>query len=172
MGPRLRKLVLSAHIVFSLGWIGALAGFLALAVVGLASSNAETVRAAYVANDLITWFVIVPFAIASLLTGIVQALATEWGLFRNYWVLFKLLIIVTATFMLLGKTGPIGFVAEVAAETTLASADLRGLRFSILGHAIGGLLVLLWAMALGMYKPRGMTRYGWRKRQERALSQP
>ena len=169
MGPRLRKLGLTAHIVVSIGWIGALAGFLALAVVGLTSQDAQAVRAAYVASDLITWFVIVPLAFASMLTGIVQALGTEWGLFRNYWVLFKLLIIVTATVMLLGKSGPIGYVSGVAAETTLSSADLRGLRFSILGHAVGGLLVLLWAAALGMYKPRGMTRYGWRKRHEHGV---
>ena len=170
LGPRLRRFALTAHIVFSIGWIGALAGFLALAVVGLISRDAETVRAAYLANDLINWIVIVPLALASLLTGIVQALFTEWGLFRNYWVLFKLLIIVTATVMLLGKTGPIGYVARVAADTTLSSADLRGVRLSILGHAVGGLLVLLWAAALGMYKPRGMTPYGWRKRHEQAVS--
>jgi len=32
-------------------------------------------------------------------------------------------------------------------------------------HAAGGLLVLLWAAALGMYKPRGLTRHGWRQKQ-------
>jgi len=173
MTPRLRSFALTAHVVFSVGWIGALAGFLALAVAGLTSQDAQTVRAAYIASGLVTWYVIVPLAFASLLTGIVQALGTPWGLFRNYWVLFKLVIIVTATFMLMGKTGAISFVATVAAETTLSGADLLGVRLSILAHAVGGLVVLLWAATLGMYKPRGMTRYGWRKQhEERALSQP
>ena len=163
MAPRLCKMTLAAHIVSSIGWIGALAGFLALAVAGLTSQDAKMVRAAYLAMDLITWFVVVPLALASLLTGIVQALGTPWGLLRYYWVLFKLLIVVTATFMLLIKTGPIGYVAGVAAETALAGADLVGVRYSIVGHAIGGLLVLLWAATLGIYKPRGMTWYGRRK---------
>ena len=49
-----------------------------------------------------------------------------------------------------------------ATEAALTSVDMRALRFSILGHALGGLAVLLWAMALGMYKPKAMTPYGAR----------
>ena len=39
---------------------------------------------------------------------------------------------------------------------------LPALHVSILGHTVGGLAVLLWAMMLGMYKPRGLTPYGRR----------
>ena len=162
MSPGLRRFVLTAHVSVSVDWIGALAGFLALATTGLISQDALTVRSAYLAMDTINRFVIVPAALLSLATGLVQTMGTPWGLVRHYWVLFKFLIIVTATFMLLMKTGPISFMATVAAETTLAPSDLRGLRFSILGHAAGGLAVLLWALALGMYKPKAVTRYGAR----------
>ncbi|MGK9169856.1 hypothetical protein KXR53_26315 [Inquilinus limosus] len=160
--PRLRKAMLTAHVVFSIGWIGALAAFLALAVVGLRSDDAQTVRAAYVANGLITWYAIVPLAFASLLTGITQALTTPWGLLRNYWIVFKLVIVVTATITLMGKTSGISYVADLAAQTTLSGEDLRGLRSSIVGHAIGGLVILVWAAALGTFKPRGLTRFGRR----------
>lgn len=162
MSPAARKLLLTAHVTFSVGWIGALAGFLVLAVIGLVSADALTVRSAYLAMDLINRFVIVPAALLSLLTGIVQSLGTPWGLFRHYWVLFKFIIIVTATAMLLMKTGPISDMARAAAETALTSTDMRGLRLSILGHSIGGLAVLLWVMALGMYKPKALTPYGIR----------
>src|SRR3546814_1581409 len=57
--------------------------------------------------------------------------------------------------------------AAVAAETTLSSADLLGLRRSLRTHATGGLLVWLALVALSIYKPRGMTRYGWCKQHER-----
>lgn len=160
MAPTIRKLLLTAHIAFSVGWIGALAGFLALSIAGLVSEDAMVVRSAYVGMDLVNRFIIVPAALLSLLTGIVQSLGTPWGLMRHYWVLFKFLIIVTATFMLLLKTGPISTMASVAAETTLTATDMRELRLSILGHAIGGLAVLIWAMALGIYKPKAATRYG------------
>jgi hypothetical protein len=162
MAPRLRNTMLTAHIIFSVSWIGALAGFLVLAVAGLGSGDAQTVRAAYVANGLITSYAIVPLAIASLLTGIVQALATPWGLLRNYWVVFKLVIVVTATVMLMAKTSAISYVADLAMQTSLTADDLVGLRYSIAGHAVGGLAVLLWAAALGVFKPRGLTRFGRR----------
>ena len=96
MTPRLRKFALTAHVVSSVGWLGAVAAFLALAVAGLTSRDAQVVRAAYLAMDLIARLVIVPAALASLLTGFVQSLGTPWGLFRHYWVLAKLLITVLA----------------------------------------------------------------------------
>lgn len=164
MSPRLRRFALTVHIICSIGWIGALAAFLALALIGLTSRDIETVRIAYVANALITWNVIIPLALSALLTGIVQALGTPWGLSRNYWVLIKLLIILIATFMLLMKAGPISYLAAASAEDAMR-ADLFGLRMSVTVHAAVGLLVLLWAAALGTYKPRGLTRYGWRKQQ-------
>jgi hypothetical protein len=47
--PGLRKFALTAHVVSSVGWLGAVVAFLALAVVGLASEDAELVRAVYLA---------------------------------------------------------------------------------------------------------------------------
>jgi hypothetical protein len=35
-----------------------------------------------------------------------------------------------------------------------------------LSHAVGGLVVLLVITALNVYKPHGLTPYGWRKQQE------
>lgn len=121
------------------------------------------VRAAYLATGLITWFVIVPLSLASLLTGLVQSLGTTWGLFRHYWVLAKLLLTVLATAVLLLHTQAISYVADVAAETTLASANHRALRIQLVADAGAALLVLLVATALSVYKPRGRTPYGRRK---------
>lgn len=172
MTPRLRKFALLMHITFSIGWIGADAGFLALAVAGLTSQNAQMVRAAYLAMGLIAWFVIVPLSFASLLTGLVQSLGTKWGLFRHYWVLVKFLIAIFATIVLLIHTQPIGLLANAAAKTTLSSADLREPRIQLVVAAGAGLLLLLVNTTLGVYKPRGVTPYGWRKRhQQRTVSQ-
>ena len=172
MTPRLRKVALTAHVACSVGSLGAVAGFLALAIAGLASQDAQTVRAAYLAMELTAWFVIVPLVLGSLVTGLVQALGTTWGLFRQYWVLVKLLLTVLVTIVLLLQMGLISYTAGVAAETILSDADLRGARRSLVIHAGGGLLVLLLPVALSLYKPRGLTRYGWRKQHEqRALSQ-
>ncbi len=164
MTPRLRKFALTAHVASSVGWLGAVAAFLALAVVGLTSQDAQTVRGAYLVMEPAAWLVLVPLAFASLLTGIVQSLGTRWGLFRHYWVLFKLLITVFATIVLLIYMETFSFMAGVAADP---SADLGVVRNASPGlHAVLALLLLLVATVLAVYKPRGMTRYGRRKQQE------
>lgn len=161
-----RKLLLIVHIVLSIGWVGALSGFVVLSIAGLISDDLVVARSAYVSMDLVNRFAIVPFAILAVLTGIIQSLGTPWGLARHYWVLFKLLIIATATFMLLMKTGQISTMATVAGETSFSVDNLRELRVSITIHAIGGVAVLLWATTLAVYKPRAETRFarkapGW-----------
>ena len=165
MTPRLRKFALAAHIALAVGWIGAVAGYIALDVAAATSQDAQTLRAAYLAMELIAWYVIVPLALASLLTGLVMSLGTKWGLFRHYWVLISLLLTIIATVVLLVETQTISYFAEVAADPTTSSDDLRALG-STLVHSVGGTVVLLVILVLNVYKPRGMTRYGWRKQQE------
>jgi hypothetical protein len=173
MTSHLRKFALTAHVTASVGWLGAVAGFLALAVAGLNSQDAQMVRAAYLAMELIAWFVIVPLSLASLLTGLVQSLGTTWGLFRHYWVLVKLLITILATIILLVHMQPISYMGSVAAATPLSSADLRGLRTQLVADAGAALLALLVATTLSVYKPRGMTPYGRRKQRAlRTVAQP
>ena len=89
MAPSLRKFALTAHVLSSVGLLGAIAGFLALAVTGLTSQNDQMVRAAYLAMDLIARFVILALAFASLLTGLIQSVGTPWGMFRHYWVAMR-----------------------------------------------------------------------------------
>lgn len=173
MTPQLRKLALTVHVTSSVGWLGAVAGFLALAVAGVTSQDAQMVRAAYLAMELTTWFVIVPLALTSLLTGVVSSLGTKWGLFRYYWVLLKLLITSLATIILLVHTQPISLLADVAAKTTLFNADLHKLQIQMAVASGAALLVLLVLTALSVYQPRGMTQYGQRKlHEQRKVQQP
>ena len=166
MTPGLRKFALTTHVTSSVGWIGSVAAFLALAIAGVGSQDAQIVRAAYFAMHLITWFVIIPFCLAALLTGFVQSLGTTWGLFRHYWVVTKLVLTVLATIILLLHTQPIERVATTAAETALSAADVRQLRLQLVGDAAAALFVLLMTTALSVYKPWGLTPYGLRKQSE------
>jgi hypothetical protein len=163
MGPRLRSFSLTVHVVSSVGWLGAVVSFLVLAVAGLTARDARTMEAAYLAAELITWFVIVPLCMISLTGGIVQSLGTKWGLFQHYWVLFKLGLTAVATIVLLLHTQPIARVASFAASSTLSSTDLRAVRIQLLADAAAALVILLVSTVLGIYKPRGLTAYGWRK---------
>lgn len=154
----LRKLALTTHVVASVGWLGAVGCSLALAVVGVSSSDAQLVRATYLAMELIGWYVLVPLSVASLLTGLVQSLATRWGLFRHYWVIVKLVINLVATVVLLLYMQTLTHLADLARASTGDLSELRSA--SAVVHASAALLLLVAATALSVYKPRGMTRYG------------
>lgn len=116
--------------------------------------------------ELLGWFVLVPLSFASLFTGLIQSLGTKWGLFQHYWVLFKLLITVVSTIILLAYMETLSYLAGVAAEAIWSTADLHGLAGSPVIHSSAALLVLLIATTLSIYKPQGMTPYGWRKQRE------
>jgi hypothetical protein len=174
MTPGLRRFALTVHLTFSVGWIGAVVAFLALVVTAMTSHETQTLNAAWIAMELTGWFAIVPLALASLLTGLVMALGTNWGLFRHYWVLISLVLTIFATLVLLGNMQTVSLLAGIAAEAS--SADVGRLRAGLqseLLHAGVGLLMLLVIQVLNVYKPRGMTPYGRRKlREQRAVPQP
>jgi hypothetical protein len=162
---RARKLVLLLHVTSSIGWLGAVVSFLALAIIGLDGTEAQKTQAAYLAMNAIGWSVIVPLALAALMTGIVQSIGTEWGLFRHYWVLLKLVFTTGATILLVVHMQPTGRVAAEAAQRVLSATDLRSLRVQLVLDAAGAIVVLLVVTALSVYKPWGMTAYGWRRAQ-------
>jgi hypothetical protein len=126
--PFFRKFGLTAHIIFSVGWLGAVAGFLALAIAGLTSQDPQMSRSAYITMELIAWFVIVPSNLGALLTGLTQSLGTQWGLFRHYWILVKFFLTIAATIILLLHMQPISYMANIATETTFTTSEFRSLR--------------------------------------------
>ena len=164
MAPGLRRFVLTTHVTASVGWLGAVACFLALGIVGLTSQDPGTVRGAYLVMEPAARYFLVPVAFASLLTGLVQSLGTTWGLFRHYWVVFKLVINVFANAVLLIYMETVRGMAAVAADP---GADLGAVRNpSPVLHAVLALVLLLVATVLAVYKPRGMTAHGQRKQHE------
>jgi len=161
-----RKLVLTTHLTFSIGWVGAAVAYLSLGVAAVRTEDAQMIRSAWIGMELIGWFVIVPLALASFLTGLVMALGTKWGLFRHYWVIFSFALTLFATVILLLHMPTVSSTTDIA--RTADAATLKGLGGD-LGHPAIGLVVLLVVQVLNMYKPQGMTRYGQKKQQRPAL---
>ncbi|MFD7978329.1 hypothetical protein [Streptomyces sp. NPDC059071] len=168
MSPRVRRLALTAHVTASVGWFGAVAVFLALAITGLVARDALTARSVYVTMGVTGWYVIVPFCFAALASGIVSALGTTWGLLRHYWVTVKLTITALATGALLLHMPAIGRLTDAAASPAWTGDDLLGLRTQLVVQSGAALIVLLGATALSVYKPQGRTRYGQRLQQRQA----
>lgn len=158
MTSAVRRFTLTTHVTSSVGWLGAVLVFIALAGIGLASSDERVVRGAYLLMAPAAWFVLVPLAHASLLSGLILSLGTAWGLFRHYWVALKLAITAFATVMLLAYMGTFREMAGVAADPVVDLGLVRNP--SPLVHGILALVLLVVATVLSTYKPFGMTPYG------------
>jgi hypothetical protein len=170
MRPPIRKLALSAHLTVSVGWIGAVLAYLCLGIAAVTSNDVRVVRSAWISMELTGWYVIIPLALASLATGLLIALGTKWGLFRHYWVIISFVLTVFATAILLLHMPTVSMTAQIAREAEPARVQTLG---GDLLHPAVGLVILLVIQVLNIYKPSGMTSYGWRKQEEhRASSQP
>ena len=169
MPPTLRKLALTIHVTCSVGWTGAALAYLAPGVAAAISHDSPTIRASWIAMDLIGWLVLVPLAGATLVTGLVMSLGTPWGLWQHYWVVIALLVTTISTVVLVLHMPAVSSAADLA-----RAGDEAGL------HALGGdvvhpglgLVVLLTITVLNVYKPRGVTAYGRRRQRRRADVRP
>lgn len=165
MKPRLRKFALMCHVTFSVGWLGAVAAFLALSIVGLTSLDPVQMRSAYLSMNLLGLYVIVPMSLAALATGLVQALGTEWGLLRYYWVLTKFLLTLFGTvLLLLHQFTAVERAASLmsgAVAGTLPNAGRVGIQ--LVADSSLAILLLLAATTLSVYKPWGPIRSWLRK---------
>ena len=162
MSPAHRKFWLAVHLTVSVGWIGAVAAYIAFDVTAATGQDPESVRSAFLVMERIAGYVIVPLAVASVVTGVVVSLGSKWGLFRHYWVVISLLLTIFATIVLIVETRTIASLAALATDPATSADELRSLP-STLVHSVGGTLLLLVILVLNVYKPRGLTKYGRRK---------
>ncbi|HEU5290142.1 MAG TPA: hypothetical protein VFU05_05820 [Cyclobacteriaceae bacterium] len=153
--PPLSKFILTSHITFSVGWLGAVVVFMVLAITGLNSSNNELVRASYLAMEVSAWFVIIPLCFSSLSTGLIQALGTNWGLFKYYWVAVKLFLTVVGTILLLLHMQPISYLAGIATDGSFTTNLELGLRIDIIQKSALAVILLLTVTTISVYKPWG-----------------
>lgn len=161
-----RLLLLALHLGCSIGWIGAVGAYLALAFAVPPTRDPEMVRAAWLGMERVGWYAVVPLAAGSLVTGVLMGAVTKWGLMRHYWVVISLVGTALLTGVLVFHMPDVSAqadMARVADDEQLLAMD------SDSAHAVVGLVLLLGILLLNIYKPKGLTRYGWRKaRAERA----
>ena len=161
MAAGLRRAALAVHVITSVGWIGAVGAYLVLGVAARSSEQAPTVRAAWIAMELIGWLIIVPLGCLAFLTGLVMSLGTRWGLIRHYWVLIALVLTSLALAVLILHMPSVSATAATARTgDDRAVLQLGG----DIAHPALGLIVLIVVAVLNLYKPRGLTGYGQRQR--------
>ena len=168
LSHRWRNLLLTVHVVTSVGVLGLDIVLLALGMTGLVSNNADLIRAGYLTMGLLADTLLLPLAIGSLVTGIVVGLGTHWGLTRHLWVLAKLVLTIgTATAAVLVLRPALNRAAAYAVAVPLAELQAGG--SGPIGRAVTiapatALLVLLTAVTLAVFKPWGRTTFRRRSR--------
>ena len=95
LGRRARNVLLTAHVVVSVGLLGDSAGFLAVAIRGAVSDDPAMKESAHELLGMFALLFGIPLSFLSLLTGIALGIGTRWGVLRYPWVITKLALIVT-----------------------------------------------------------------------------
>jgi hypothetical protein len=156
-----RKAWLTVHVICSVGWLGSVATSLILGIAGLATESTDRAGAAYIALEWVGWWALVPLSMASLVTGTLQSLITSWGLIRHYWVLAKLAINIIAMAVLLLYMQTLDALANASA-TPLGISGAETRDPSPVLHGSAALVLLIAATWLSVFKPRGLTKRGYR----------
>jgi hypothetical protein len=157
LSPRTRKLVLSAHIVVSVGLLGISTALLVLGSVAAATSDPETARAAYRSMGIFTRGVVQPGAIVAIVTGVILSLGTKWGLVKYYWIVAKLALTVAAILCGIFVIGPsVQHGIAMTSGNAPTGAWERGTRSLVLVAASSANVLMLGAATvISVYKPGG-----------------
>jgi len=149
LSPFLRKLVLTAHIIVSVGLLGDSAGYLAVAIRGAITSDPEIARASWEMLWMFAFLFGVPLSFLALLTGLLLGLGTGWGVFRYPWVTTKLVLILSV----------IAVGALVLSGGMIAMRNGQGgAEGRLIAGAAYDVIALIVAATLAVFKPGGRWR--------------
>ncbi|MCX5342255.1 DUF2269 domain-containing protein [Streptomyces atratus] len=149
-----RRSLLVAHVAVSVSWLGLTVGLLTLGITAFLTNDPTTAQAATRAMKIFGDWLVVPVALLSLLSGLVLALGTPWGLARHRWVWTKFwLTLLTATLSIFSLRPGINEAA------TRGAVDIDLVVAPSVATA-----TYLFITAVSVLKPWGLTRRGRRLR--------
>lgn len=158
LSPRARRVWLTLHVGFSVGWLGVALTMTALAITGWVADSHAMRHGAYEVLHVVDLAVAIPSMALSIITGLVISLGTKWGLIRYRWVLTKFAISVSIPLV----AGTVeSALADELARRTVDPTGQPGATGIALVACLGGFTVALWtATILSVVKPWGRTRWG------------
>lgn len=148
---RARTVILTVHVAMSVGWLGLNGALVVLEITALGTDNPLRRTGIAVAMAAIVW-VLIPVVFSSLVSGLVLALSTPWGLVRHWWVFVKCGIAsaLTATGLLL--------ILPRLHQIISGEGEPVGMQ-TLVGRSVA-LVLLLVATGLSVAKPWGKTPHG------------
>jgi hypothetical protein len=160
LSPRWRRIALIAHVVVSVGWLGAAYFMIVLALAATYSATDAQHASFELLRRASDTYVMIPLSLLALGTGLVVSLGTKWGLARYYWVLTKLIAtVVVMVFAALYVSQQVDLAASMAA---VPGSDVVAVGWRIVLGSVGMCLVLLGNTILSVVKPWGRTARGRR----------
>ncbi|WP_307125990.1 DUF2269 domain-containing protein [Streptomyces sp. B1I3] len=149
-----RRSVLVAHVAVSVSWLGLTIGLLALGLAAFLTQDTSLAQAATRSMKIFGDWLVVPVALLSLVSGVVLALGTPWGLARHRWVWTKFwLTSITAGLSIFSLRPGI----DEAAARGAADIDL------VIAPSVAT-TTYFFITAISVVKPWGLTRRGRRLR--------
>lgn len=144
-----RRLVLTTHIIVSVGLLGDSAGYLAVAVRAASTSDPALARASYQTLEMFAFVFGIPLSFLALGTGLILGLGSKWGVLRYPWVVTKLLLIVSVI--------AVGALVLSGGMTAMIEGP-GGAEVRLIAGAAWDVIALIVATVLGVYKPGGPWR--------------
>jgi hypothetical protein len=164
-----RQWLLLLHVVFSVGWLGAGAGNLVIAVEAAITASPTIRTVCYDLIDRLDFALVIPLAFGSLGSGLLISVATRWGLARYWWVLVKLTLTVA---VIVFSTFGVGVWVEqsIAATSTLDSAS--PVATPLVVGASGNIAAFLFMTWASITKPWPKTPWSTPTRSRRVPAEP
>lgn len=160
VSPPVYRLLLTAHILVSAGWLGVVFAKLLLGLRAVASDAPAVSDPLYTATEAVN-VAFPPAAVATLVTGVLLSLGTRWGVLRYYWVATKLALCLGVI-----ATG-VAFVDRLAQRSVSAPSPVRAIGEGtvldvvsapatlLISLSVAHVLMLGAATVLSVYKPWG-----------------
>jgi hypothetical protein len=145
---RFRKPLLLAHVIASVGLLGATSSSLLLAVIAASTHDAGLAHSAYELISLQSAVFGIPLSFIALLTGLALGPASKWGVLRYRWTTAKLVLLV----------GVIVNGALMIGPTTAQRVDGHGSASTVIVAVSASVLMLGLSVGLSVYKPGGRLR--------------
>lgn len=154
---RARKVWLTLHVGISVGWLGLSLAMTTLAIAAATADDHVIRHGAYELMHVFDLAIVIPSALAAILSGLVVSLGTPWGLIRHWWVLLKFVIAVSLPVI---ATVESTWIEQLENRTQDPAAEPGGLGLTLVICMIL-FVVLLWtAVTLSIFKTGGRTRWG------------
>lgn len=153
---RVRAALLTVHVAASAGWLGLDGALVVLEVIGLHSDDPALQTGISIAMAAIACWILIPLVFASLCSGLVLAVGTQWGLARHWWLIAKsgIAVVLTAT----------GVALILPRLPHVLVGEGEPLQLRTVAMRSVALVLLLIATGLSVVKPWGKSRFAWSRK--------